>query len=361
MKSKILIQTTILVLGLALAACRPAQKDPPVNWDHNRVDASVKALKIAPEHPLSLIGAPDLWKKTTGKAADGSRVRIAIVGTGVDYTNPDIRDALAMNLGELSEGSRNNGMDDDQNGYADDVFGYDFFSGDGLPYDWHGHDTFVAGVIAATGRNNPNVVGVAPNAELIIARYLGSDGRYGQGTGLDAVEAIGYSVQNNAKIIYFNWPQGGFDETETPLVIEALKAAGEKNVLVVTPAGNTGNQDIPAFLKEIAKLPNVIVVAGLDGNGHIQAASNSGKFLASVAAPAVGGYSYLPGQVVSQDIRTTSVAAGYVAGAAALISTLPGRASVEKIREALLSTAVTRRLPEPIDVLSDGALFLGSL
>ncbi len=352
---------TLGIVVLALSACRPAQKDPPMNWNQNRLDVSVSDREISPENPLAVIGAPELWKKTTGKYADNRRIRIGMVGTGIDYTNPDLREALAFNLGEMSDSARTNGVDDDGNGYADDVFGYDFYSGDGLPYDWNGHDTYTAGLIAASGRKNANVFGVAPNAELVVARYLGPDGRKTRTTGLDAAEALYYVVQSGAKVVYFNWPQGGFDSLSTPLIVEAIRDGGKANILFVVPAGNSGNQVKPAFLTAIGELKNVIIVAGLDLNGRIKATSNSGRFLAELAAPSMGSVSFLPGSLESRDLETTSVAAAYVTGAAALLATLPGFGSVEKIREHLLKAAASNRSPEPLDVLSGGSLYLGSL
>src|SRR4051812_24573730 len=105
---------TLLALGTFFIACKPTQKDPPLNYNHNRLDAKVEELKIAKDSPLGKIGISDLWKKTTGKNPDGSRVRIAVVGTGIDYTIPDLRDALAINLGEFSQANRENGIDDDR-------------------------------------------------------------------------------------------------------------------------------------------------------------------------------------------------------------------------------------------------------
>ncbi|MDB5038080.1 MAG: protease [Bacteriovoracaceae bacterium] len=354
-----LINSLTLILLTVIVACKPAQKDPELNFNHNRLDAKVDGLKIEAENPLTKMGVTDLWKKTTGKSADGNRVTIALVGTGIDYTIPDLRDALWINMGEYSEQNRNNGVDDDGNGYVDDVIGYDFFSGDARPYDWNGHDTFTASIIAATGRENSKIVGVAPNAQIMIARYIGPNG---SGKGLDAVEAVTYAINNKAKIIYFNWPEGGFNAMETPLVVAAFKAAGEKNILVVTPAGNSGNHAVPAFIQLAARLPNVVVVAGLDQTGKIKATSNSGRNLALTAAPSVGAFGYLPGGSISQDIQTTSVAAAYVTGAAALLSTLPEMTSVQKLKAALLAASGSRKAnAELIDVLSGGALDLAGL
>jgi outer membrane PBP1 activator LpoA protein len=187
---------------------------------------------------------------------------------------------------------------------------------------------------------------------------MGSDGR---GKGLDAVEAVNYSIKVNAKVIYFNWPQGGFDAASTPVLLEAFKDAGERNILVVMPAGNSGNHAVPAFVQLAAKLPNVVVVAGLDRDGKLRSTSNSGRQLALTAAPMVGAVGYLPGKVISRDIQSTSVAAAYVTGAAALLATLPQMGSVQKIRAALLNSAPPQKGAEPLDVLSAGPLYLGSL
>ena len=351
------IKTVLIVMcGLALVACRPAKQDPPFQYDHAREDAKVDHLELGAGNPLSMIGAPALWKKTTGKRNDGNRVIIGVVGTGVDYNVPDLRDALWVNLGELGDKKAQNNQDDDLNGYKDDVVGYDFFSGDGLPFDWHGHDTFTASLIAATARTNAKVVGVAPNAALMVARYLGPDGR---GSGFDAVAALEYVISGGASVVYFNWPQGGFKAEVTPLLIATLKQAGEKNILVVIPAGNSSNQRVPSMMKEAAKLENVLVVSGLDKNGRLTATTNFGKSVSDLGAPAEGALGYLPGGNVSSEIKTSSVAAAYVTGAAALISTLPQYGSALKVKEALIRMAQSPRADQTLNVLSEGALSLG--
>lgn len=343
---------------IMMVGCRPAQMDPPFNFSHHREDAKVDTLQFLPEHPLNTMGVPTLWKKTTGKFIDGKRVVIAVVGTGIDYRIPDLRDALWINVGEFDEGKRSDKRDNDKNGTRDDVIGYDFYSGDPWPYDRHGHDTFTASLIAATARHNVSVVGVAPNASLLIARYISSDG---EGSGFDAVAALEYAIINKAQVIYFNWPQGGFSLEETQIVLQTLQEVAAKNVLVVLPAGNGKNLDIPRFVREAAKLPNVLVVSGTDQNGKLTPWTNRGKNLAALAAPSVGAVGYFPGGEVSSGLQTTSVAAAYVAGAAGLLFTLPHYAQAEKVKRALLQQANRSKAEAELDVLAGGILYLAKI
>jgi len=349
-----------LIFGLTACGSFPTQKDPPLGELMNRQDVDVKSFQLNPDDPLAIMGVGLMWNKSSGKMPDGGRVIVAVLGTGIDYTNEDLRESLWINTGEIGDRSTNNN-DDDGNGYADDTFGYDFYSGDGRPYDWFGHDTFTASVITATGRKNPKVVGVAPNASLMALRYMGPDG---YGNGIDAALAIDYAVANGAKVVYLNWPNGGFRAVQGfesviqtwPLVVQSIKDAAVRNVIVVIPAGNSSNQDVPEFLAEVAGLEHVLVVAGTLSDGQISKRSNYGKRLAATAAPLEGGFGYLPGGVVSNDIKTTSVAAAYAAGAAALIATMPGYGSASKIKKALLSEIVPNKKGESLDVLSQGVL-----
>jgi subtilisin family serine protease len=347
------------VLAFGALACKPAPKDPPFDMGFVRQDAKVSfVMGPALKGPQS-IGANELWKKTTGKMTDGSRVRVAIIGTGIDYTIPDLREALWINSGEVGDHKWDNSNDDDENGFADDIMGYDFYSGDPYPFDWHGHDTYIASIIAATGRTNPKVVGIAPNAELMILRYLGSDGGMSRDTiGFDGAMAFEYAIDNGAKVIYFNWPAGGFTKMQSALLLEQIKEAESRNIVVVIPAGNSANQDVPFFLREATKLKNTLVVAGLDQGGKLSKTSNSGRTLASIAAP-IDASAYYPGGVVGNDLRTTSVAAAYVTGAAALLVSLPNFGSAAKIKDTLMLHPMKEKLSEPLDVIAEGSLDIG--
>lgn len=344
-----------------VVACKPGQKDPPFAGIVNRQDVDVSKFTIEPGSPLAVMGVDQAWKRTSGKMPDGSRVVVAVLGTGIDYTIEDLRESLWVNTGELGDRDRDL-TDNDKNGYSDDLFGADIFSGDGLPYDWYGHDTYTAALISATGRTNPKVVGVAPNASLMVVRYLGPDGR---GNGFDASEGIDYAVKNGAKVIYLNWPNGGFSGggglDPTQLVISSIEEAGAKNVVVVIPAGNTSNESVPMFLKQVSKLDNVLVVSGTTIDGSLTKRTNYGRSLAQVAAPAEGSSSYLPGGQVAQNITTTSVAAAYVTGAAALIATMPGMGNAKKIKETLIAKSAPPIRAELPEVLAEGLISVSFL
>lgn len=365
-----LISFTFLVVGLGLlSACQPGPIDPPLDSGFKRVEVDPRGTEWAEDHPLQQMGIPSLWDRTTGKDRDQSRARIAIIGTGVDYTNTDILNSLWVNVGELGDQRVNNGFDDDMNGYADDVIGFDFFSIDGRPYDWHGHDTFTTALIGASAKKNQALVGVAPNAEIMVLRYMGGDGDVYP---IDAFQAIMYAVDNGARVIYFNFPQGGFPIEESwwgeaidysELVIFALEHAQQNNVLVVIPAGNDGNENISAFIRNprLQSLDNVIIVAGVDAQGKITSQSNSGVKLATIAARAAGVHSFFPGSELGTGLETSSVAAAYATGAAALISTLPGMGRAKDIRQKLLQAVKIPPSQERLKVLSGGVLNLSAI
>lgn len=344
-------------LSLFVAACQPGPVDPPFARQNIRSSVDYVNLELSNESSIVRVGAPELWKKTLGVNERGESVVVAVIGTGIDYTNPDLRDSLWINQTEIGDKSWNNGLDDDGNGYADDLIGYDFFSGDGLPYDWHGHDTYTASIIASSGVKNRQSLGIAPLAKLMVLRYLGPDGR---GDAIDAQLAIDYAVQNKARVIYFNWPNQGFGNDWNSLVINAIEKAGRANVLVVIPAGNDGNQNISAFISNdrLQRLENVIVVAAASQEGSLTSFTNYGKKLASIAAPAEGSTGYFPGHELTVDgLRTSSVAAAHVAGSAALLATLSQMGKASDIRKALLENALVPR-EERLEVLSGGLLDL---
>ncbi len=155
--------------------------------------------------PDADIDAPEGWDIQTGSPS----IIIAVIDTGTDYYHEDLSYNMWINLGEIP----GNGIDDDDNGYIDDVYGWDFVNGDSNPMDDNSHGTHCAGTIAAEGNNGIGVVGVNWTAMIMPLKFLNAEG---SGTTTDAILAIQYAAQMGAKIMsnslgwgwIFTGPQG---------------------------------------------------------------------------------------------------------------------------------------------------------
>lgn len=185
-------------------------KDPTVVYAEP--NAAVQALQSTPNDPsfallwgLSNTGqsggtvgadmhAQEAWTITTGHPG----VVVAVIDTGIDYTHPDLAANMWINPGEIP----GNGIDDDGNGFVDDVYGYDFFNRDGDPRDDHFHGTHVAGTIGAFGNNGVGVVGVNWTVQLMALKFLGASG---SGDVAGAISAIQYAIDNGAEVLSNSW------------------------------------------------------------------------------------------------------------------------------------------------------------
>jgi subtilisin family serine protease len=284
---------------------------------------------FAPESVLNLPGAWTL--------SQGAGVVVAVIDSGTRLDHPDLAPNIWTNFNEIP----GNGIDDDHNGYVDDVHGVDLTTqstrqdlSDGL-----GHGTHVAGIIAAAA-NGRGVVGVAPRAQIMTIKVLDAAG---SGTTGAVAEGIRYAAANGARIINLSL-QG---DQPDPRMNDAIAAAAAANVLVVSASGNSG-RDIdqhPGFPASIPS-PNLVAVAatGPDSGRSIDPQSNFGRLTVQLAAPGDeilstshdGGYEYKSG---------TSMAAPMVSGVAALMATArPGISAVD-LRALLLQYATHAALP----------------
>jgi subtilisin family serine protease len=264
-------------------------------------------------------------------------VTVAVIDSGARIEHPDLAPNIWTNFDEVP----GNGIDDDNNGYIDDVHGVDLSST--VPNqdvsDGHGHGTHVAGIIAAA-LDGRGVVGAAPQAKLMIVKVLANDG---SGTTGSVAEGIRYAVANGARIINMSLTSADNDTR----VADAVQAAAAANVLVVASAGNDG-RDIdqqPAYPAALPA-PNLLAVASTDpadGRG-MSSYSNFGRLTVQVAAPGAqilstandGGYVEKSG---------TSMAAPMVAGVAALVAGAnPGISAVD-LRAAMMQNAARSDLP----------------
>ncbi len=260
--------------------------------------------RYASQWALEKISAPEAWDIYTGS----SDVIVAVIDTGVDYNHRDLAANMWVNQAERDGLS---GIDDDENGYIDDVYGYNFVYNNPDPMDDTGHGTHCAGIIAAATDNALDTAGVCWNARIMALKFIGSEG---EGTTADVVPAIYYAVANGADILSNSW---GGDE-ESRLLEEALDFAHSQGVIVVAAAGNEGS-DSPFYP---AALDNVISVGASDTTDRIWTSSNFGSWV-DLAAPGVNILSLKAGPGASTTTMSgTSMACPHVAGACAMLLSL---------------------------------------
>ena len=266
------------------------------------------------------------WDITTGS----KDVIVAVVDTGVRYTHQDLARQMWVNTKEVP----GNGVDDDGNGYVDDVYGINALAGSGDPWDDQGHGTHVAGTIGAAANDGYPHVGVAWNVRLMACKFLGAFGGFNS----DAIESINYAVANGARVINASYGGGAFDEVER----DAIFAASTNGVLFVAAAGNesTENDLIPAFPASY-DVENIISVAALDRKDKLAWFSNFGRTTVHLGAPGTEIFSSWNGSDSDYNtIEGTSMASPHVAGVAALILGANPGASMVEMRERILRTTV---------------------
>ncbi|HKH10591.1 MAG TPA: S8 family peptidase [Rubrobacter sp.] len=265
--------------------------------------------------------APEAWDKTTGSPD----TVVAVIDEGIDINYPDLRDNIWTNSGEVPD----NNIDDDGNGYVDDVHGYDFANDDATVYDpdpitgeGDEHGTHVAGTIAAVGDNGIGVTGVNWHAQVASLKFLGANGGYTS----DAVEAINYAVAEGMPISNNSWGGGGRSQA----LEDAIRRADDAGHIFIAAAGNGGSDgigddnDATPHYPSSYDVPNVVAVAASDDDDKLASFSNYGASSVDIAAPGVGILSTLPGNAYGR-YSGTSMATPHVTGVAALIqSQQPG-------------------------------------
>lgn len=273
---------------------------------------------------IERVGAPAAWSITTGS----SEVVVAIIDSGIDTTAPDLAGSLWVNDDEIP----GNGIDDDGNGYIDDLHGWDFRDDDssslrGTAIHWHG--TFVAGLVVAQ-RDSNEATGVAPDVRVMDLRFLDTRNQfYGRDWEMFA-EAIDYAVDNGADIINLSIYCNGIP----PAALEqAVRRADHAGVLVVGIAGNNGCDRVcyPGCY------PSVIAVSATDRGNRLASFSNYGAQVA-VCAPGDSVISLYPGGEIAEG-SGTSFAAPHVSAALALILSRNGRLTPEQALACLTDSA----------------------
>jgi subtilisin family serine protease len=277
------------------------------------------------------VDAPEAWAMAGGNARE---VVVGLIDTGVDYAHPDLAASMWTNPFEVP----GDGVDNDHNGFVDDVHGADFVDHDGAPLDEYGHGTHVASIIAAQANNGVGGTGVAPNVKIMSLRFLNA-----QGTGdeADAVAALNYAMDMksrgvNIRLTNNSWGTPGFSQA----LQDAVQASGNAGMLFVAAAGNGGadgvgddNDKVP-FYPASFNFPNVISVAASDDHDLLGALSNFGKTSVDLAAPGMQILGDLPDTSYGY-ISGTSLATPHVSGAAALAFGVFPNATWQDVRSAI--------------------------
>jgi subtilisin family serine protease len=282
----------------------------------------------------------------------GSRsVVVGVVDEGFQIDHPDLAANVWVNPFDPLDG-----LDNDGNGYVDDVNGWDFNANDRTVYDGSvdDHGTHVAGTIGGVGGNGTGVAGVSWNVTMISTKFLGPTG----GTLANAVKALDYLTdlknRHGVNIVASNnsWGGGGYSSALHSAIIRGANAG----ILFIAAAGNGGSDGIGDNNDSLANYPSnystlqgttttkaasyeaVIAVAALNSNGTLASYSNFGATTVDIAAPGTGIYSTLPGGGYGT-YSGTSMATPHVTGAAALYAAAYPAASAMQVRDAILGTA----------------------
>lgn len=254
---------------------------------------------------------------------------VAVIDTGVDYTHPDLKANLWVNEAEKNGQP---GVDDDGNGYVDDVYGYDFAGKDGDPMDGHGHGTHCAGNIGAA-HNGEGVAGMMANVKIMAIKFLSDSG---SGTSEDAILAIDYATRNGAKIMSNSW--GGGERSEA--LKEAIERARDAGIVFVAAAGNeSSNNDKRDTYPANYDVENVITVGAMEGKGKRSSFSNYGATKVHVFAPGSNIYSTVRGGRY-QSMSGTSMATPLVSGAIGLLLSHEPTLTPREVRERVIATSV---------------------
>ncbi len=278
-------------------------------------------------------------------------VVVGIIDEGVDVTHPDLAGNIWVNPHDPVDG-----LDNDGNGYVDDVNGWDFVYGDNTVYDAgeDTHGTHVAGTIGGRGGNGVGVAGVSWNVTMISTKFLGPGGGYTS----DAVKALDYltdlKTRHGINIVASNnsWGGGGYSSALHAAIIRSANAG----ILFVAAAGNGGGDGIGDSNDSVANYPSnystlsaasgqpaaayesVIAVAALTSTGGLASYSNYGATTVDIAAPGSSIWSTLPGSTYG-NYSGTSMATPHVSGAVALYASAYPGASAAATRTALLNSA----------------------
>jgi subtilisin family serine protease len=304
-------------------------------------DSPPPATATADNWGVIKVAADQMWKQNF----TGSGVIVAVVDTGMDITHPQLAPQVAYNPGEQGTDSQgrnksSNGVDDDGNGFVDDVGGWNFVANKPLTGDNAYHGTHVSGIIGAyhsdtTAAGGTHVEGMAPGVKLLPLAFLSSDG---SGSMSDGVRAIEYAAKRGAKVINASW--GGAMCSKS--LRDAISSLNDQGIIFVAAAGNDSvDVDLSPEYPAALNLASQFTVGATGDHDYMADYSNYGNPAVHIFAPGSDIVSTIPGGTMGA-LSGTSMATPFVTGAVALLLSAQPTATVAQIRAALYNTAVQR-------------------
>lgn len=265
-------------------------------WGLHNIGQTLNGVSGTPDADID---APEAWEKNTGS----SDIVVAVIDTGVDYTHPDLVENMWVNPGEIP----GNNIDDDGNGYIDDIYGHDFASdylgrNDSDPMDFFDHGTHVSGTIAAVGDNGIGIVGVNWHTKIMALKAARPP--FWRLPDSDTIEAIEYTTlmkeNYGVNIVAINASWGGVDYN--PILKDAIEEACNEGIIFCAAAGNDrSNTDaFPPYYPCTFDLPNIISVAATDQSDNLADFSNYGFSSVDLGAPGVKIKSTIPASLGTQ-------------------------------------------------------------
>lgn len=300
---------TIIIFLLATLFFLISLESNAINVTHE-IKTLAKTPLSAENWGFKKIDTEKSWNISQGD----KKIIVAIIDTGMDLNHPALKNNLWVNDKEIPD----NKIDDDKNGFVDDINGWNFVNDTNKPFDSHGHGTHIAGIIH----------NVAPEVSFMILKYFDPNGLNDKNLS-NTVRAIDYAIKNGAHII--NYSGGGFGKNT--LEEAAIKRAKDKNILFVAAAGNdTVDADEKGFYPASYEFSNIISVVSLTSESNLVKSSNYGVQSIDIAAPGKDIYSTLPNGRYGY-MTGTSQATAFVTGVLAmLMDSRPDIKNSEKIK-----------------------------
>lgn len=310
----------VLQLGVFLSLAQAST--PPLQHPYKPDNSGTDPLMKKAWH-LNRINAFTAWETTKGNR----NTTIAIIDSGINYNHPEV----APNLRRKTTEWPSNGVDKDENGFIDDIIGWDFVKGSFLPFDRTGHGTFVAALAAGAINNGVGASGVCPKCSIMPLRFLNYEGL---GDTEDAIKAIYYAANEKVAVINLSFAGEGYDQE----LFDAINAARKNDVVVVVSSGNDGeNIEKSSIYPAKFKLPNQLTVAASTEEDELLDSSNWGHSSVHIAAP---GDELIGPWLDKWDTNSgTSFSAAVMTGAVGLVRSANPNLSAEQVVRIIKATA----------------------